>query len=327
MGAQRQTWLELLPSLALWASVATACLDPAAVPPNPQPAIDLHALVLALVPANEAVIGRTRIGPDLALLTSAKRLIVMNAGGTVTTQRELVALADRAWGLATRGDGLLWTLERRDALRRIGETGPADRVVLNGSYVGIHSGPGFFLYQPYVSGGGSSLLFRGPAGEVESAAGALTAAHRPDARAAEWITNLMQCSVVFEDRTACWRAADAVIDIIGANGRGTVVRLEELAPRVRMSGEEFAAKAKPTVLDVWPAETGALWVLADDPEEPVAAERGSSLLWKFTMTGARLSRHRLPASARMLLGAEGSRLLMLSTSGDLLSVTVPSAAR
>lgn len=311
----------LLPSLFLLAAVtATASREPAVRAQSPK----TKTVRAAVLSADETVIGRARRGRDIVMLTAGKRLIAIAPDGVVSSQLDMPDLSDRVWGLAYSGDGELWTLEGRDALRSLPAAGQtARRLRLDGAYVGVHSGPGYLLYQPYDFRVGSALLYRGAAGEVGARVGTLTVAADAGPRLAAWVKSLVQCSVVHEGRTACWPAGAALVDLIDASGRGVLLRLAELTPARPMGGEEFAASGRPLLQDVWLADAASFWVLANDQSMRSDGDRGATELWKFSTAGKLLSRHRLPQRARMLLASDAAGVLVLGAEGDLVRVEVP----
>ena len=279
-----------------------------------------HVVHRGLLGAQESVVGRARTGGRFVLLTSGKRLVEIDDQGRVS-QRALDGGASELWSLAAAGDGTLWALEGRDMLVEVTGRGEARRLPLDGAYAGVHAGPGFLLYQPYDFRVGSPALLRGDPAAVGAPVGHLRVSDGTGARVAVWMKSLVQCGFVASGRIPCWPVGDAAVDIIDGAGTGLLVRLDDLTPRVNVSGEEFAERGRPVLQDVALTDGDAIWVLASAPDAAVAKERGVRDLWHFSVAGRRLDRYRLARPARMLIaGAED--LLAISGDGDLVRLEV-----
>jgi hypothetical protein len=283
--------------------------------------IRAHVLHAALMTAEESIVGRARVGGRFLLLTSDRRLIAVEEGGGASARR-LDGFDTELWSLAPAADGTLWTLAGRDTLMEIVDGRAARRLALDGAYAGVHAGPGFLLYQPYDFRVGSPALLRGEPAVVGEPAGQLRVAGGAGSRVAAWMKSLVQCGFVSNGRIPCWPVGGAVVDVIDSAGTGLLVRLDGLEPRHDVSGEEFAERARPVLQDVALDRDAALWVLASDAGAPVVKERGVRDLWRFSLAGRRLERHRLTAPVRMLIAAGRDRLLAISGSGDLVRLEV-----
>ena len=279
-----------------------------------------HVVHRGLLGAQESVVGRARSGGRFVLLTSGKRLIEVDEQGRVS-QRALNGGDAELWSLAAAADGSLWALEGRDMLVEVAGRGEARRLPLDGAYAGVHAGPGFLLYQPYDFRVGSPALLRGDPAAVGAPAGQLRVADGTGPRVAVWMKSLVQCGFVTSGRIPCWPVGDAAVDIIDGGGTGLLVRLDELAPRVNVSGEEFAEAGRPVLQDVALADGDAFWVLASAPDAAAANERGVRDLWRFSSAGRRLARYRLALPARMLIAGRED-LFAISGDGHLVRLEV-----
>ena len=286
-----------------------------------QPPVREHHVHRDVLARDESVVGRAAVDGRYLLLTSGRRLVEISRRGSVS-HRALSLNDMELWSLGVAADGTLWALAGRDMLVEVVTSGTPRRIALDGAYAGVHTGPGFLLFQPYDFRVGSAALLRGEPAAVGGPAGRLKVAGGNGRRVAVWMKSLVQCGFASNDRLPCWPAGAAVVDVIGADGVGRLVPLGDLAPAIEMSGEDFAERGRPVLQDVAFGEGGALWVLASAPGAPAAKERGVRDLWKYSMTGERLERYGLAAPARMLLPAGPGRLFAISGAGHLVRLDV-----
>ena len=109
----------------------------------------------------ERVIGRARDGKRVRLLTTSGRLVTVQLADLSTASRTVVGLQgnDAPWGLAVSSDGRWWTLAGTSDLAEIGERGRvANRLALEGSYVGLFSVGETILIQPATPAPGEPVL-------------------------------------------------------------------------------------------------------------------------------------------------------------------------
>ena len=110
---------------------------------------------------DERVIGRARDDTRVRLLITSGRLVTFQLSDLSTTSERVLGLEgdDAPWGLAVSSDGKWWTLAGTSQLAEIDERGQvADRLPLEGRYVGLFSVGDTILVQPAAPAPGEPVL-------------------------------------------------------------------------------------------------------------------------------------------------------------------------
>lgn len=275
--------------------------------------------------SREVVGGRADDGRGQVWLLGGGEAIVridLKAGIGTRTPIHL-SKGESCWGLARLDDGSLWTLRGRSTLVQVGAGGRVAREVpLPEPHFGLYARGDRLVYQParFVQSG--RLLFAGAPGDPHPEPwSSIEARSFPAlARASAAALNMVACGATRTTELPCWFPDDTSLALVGADGTRRVALdgLTKVPPEVLLASENPARPLR----DVFVDEAGSIRVLSSGvPPAGHDDQPGGWLLAEYTAAGALVRILPLGEPVRLILGADSSRLLVLTGAGMVAEVT------
>ena len=265
------------------------------------------------------LLSAARAGEVVWLLTNTKRLIEFSVPRRSSTAVAVEGFRedDEVWGLASSGEGTLWTLLTPSLVAEVRTNGTVGRrIPLTRQYLGLHGSPGGLLVQPVNVLAGRQILesVQRP-GETGRAVGSLRVV-KFATRAETLARNLVGCGLSRTTEVPCWVNHDPRVHRIGADGTGRVIELGDALMQRR--GRRVRPLDEPgPVIDAQIGHDGALWVLF----RPVGEGRELEIA-RYAPDGVRTHHHQLERDVRFILDVAGTRCLLLARAGEPIEVAV-----
>ena len=267
----------------------------------------------------EVIAGRADSG-DVTLLAGGLDLVRINVAARTFVRTHLtLAPGESCWGLARLTSGALWTMKGRRTLARLALDGRiVEESPLPAPLFGIFAAGDRLVYQEASFTAPSPALILGPPGSPRTAwSSIMTRRFDRLARASGAALNLLSCGATLARERACWFPDEAAVFLLDEDGHARRVALEGLpavAPETLLTSDN---PARP-VRDAFVVTEGEMWVLSSgspppgDPETP-----GGWVLARYGAGGAPEGQSRLQEAARLILGIQGDRVLLLLSSGKV----------
>lgn len=312
--------LAIVPAVLAW---ACACSTPSAMRTPPAE----HRWVNDVVSPQETILGRVDDGGTIRLLTSRHRIIAIDPGARRATPVRLRGIdeSETLGGFGRQSDGSLWTLSGWTTLVRIGEDGGvAERRRLVHPQAGVHTGFGHLVYQPLDFTRGSAALVVLPSNEatvpVPWGTFRVRGGDEPDAlRLARSMTS---CGVAVAGHIPCWQADSAIVELMSADGTATQIAIPGLRPWASRDADAFARQPHKAIRDVWLGPSLSMWLLVRPAATDLPDRAGERGLWHVNDRGDVVARYVMRSRARIILGVERGRVVVLTAEGHVVSVEV-----
>jgi len=279
------------------------------------PALDVQIRSLSTPLAPAGIVGRSLCGGSAWLLSSQAELIQISTAAASAAVHQIHDLrpGDPFWGLACLDDESLWTLATSHLLVRLSaDGGVVERRTLRLPHFELFAFRDrlLFVSVPIVSG--RSVLAAGTRRDPEDVrpwAGMI--GRNPSGTAPQLVSNLVGCGIAADEGIPCWFADQAAVSI----GDGLASRTIAL-PSLVGRGIDQAAPVR----DVALTGGGAMWVLAASSESPTGRRVGGRLI-RTDAAGIEQSSVALPVPARLIVAADATSCVLLSTTGALMHVS------
>jgi hypothetical protein len=269
----------------------------------------------------EVIAGRADAADVTWLLAGGIDLVRVDLAARRSQRLPLaVPIGDSCWELARLPNGSLWTLKGRHTLARIGAEGSfAEEVPLAAAHFGVFAAGDRLVYQE------AAFTAPAPAFHMVSSDGRTrvpwsaitTRTFGRLARASVAALNMISCGTSLTRERPCWFPDEAVVFLVDADGR---TRRLPLAGLHIVSPETLLTSENPPrpVRDGYVSATGDLWVLSSGLAPPGQENTpGGWVLARYGPQGEPRGQSRLAEAARVILRADGERVLLLLSSGQV----------
>jgi hypothetical protein len=307
--------------LALFTLALSACRTPSIGRPSGP---------LALVPmfgpavANEVIGGRADDERGVWLLVGGEDLVYVDLVAQRVSRAAIrLSAGEHCWGLARLADGTLWTLKGRHSVIQVAPDGAVARdIALADPNFGLFAAGDRLVYQlATLTAPGPALNAAAP-GDTHLVpwSGITTRTFAGIARAQAAALNMVACGATVRLERPCWFPDEAAVSLVTTSGatRRLVLRgLDLVAPAELLAAENPRRPVRDAYLD----RDGRLSVLSSGVPPAGAAERpGGWVLARYSADGTLDRISRLQDSVRLILRAEGGRLVVLSGDGRVAAV-------
>ena len=285
-----------------------------------------HRMVTGAVLPEEGILGRVGDGNAIRLLTGGHRIVTidLNARRAASVAVHGVEDDDMFAGFGRLPDGSLWTLSGWTTLVRLREDGRVmERRQLLHRQAGLHAGFDHLVYQPLDFTGGSPALVILPGDETTEPVpwGTFRVREGAEQGALRLGQSLVTCGVAVADRIPCWQPNAAMVELIDRDGRAVHVRIPALQPWTS-NDEEFARHPQRVIRDVWLTSPSSMWLLTRRAARDLPDRAGERGLWKVSDRGDVIGSYVIRSRARMILGVERGRVVVLTAEGHVVSEEV-----
>lgn len=268
-----------------------------------------------LIP-NALIVGRASCIGTSWLLTEEAQLVEISGDGRSVGIHQVAGLKpeERVWGLGCLSDGSLWTLASARTVVRLDRNGPVrERIELKVPRVALFGTGDRLLYQTLPMAAGAPALATSPPRQPESVRAWPGLTARAAGTREEQITrNLVNCGLGFERWMPCWFADDMRFSIFDGSASRTIA-----LPALRSAAVDQAAP----IWDIALAGADRFWLLASSRGRLDDRRAGGRLSWITEKAGSTVSMA-IDPPARMIVAADESRCLLVTTQGSVMEVVV-----
>ncbi len=274
---------------------------------------------------NELIVGRIAERGRVWIMTGGNALVAVDLDRGSRTRTMVMPLEgdEHVWGLATTGDGTMWTLVGRTVLAQFTTDGHVvRRVNLAQPHVGIFGAGGQLLYQVMDFQPPAEALTAGPPGASGRRPwSAMKTRTLPLSRTSVAALNLVSCGASETAAVACWFPDQAAVTVTEPSGESRELQLDGLpivAPEMLLASEN----PRRPIRDLLIAGDGTLWVLGSGspPSSAPRGQPGGWLLNQYGRDGRLRRRYQLPEPARLLLRASGDGCVLVGWDGRVVEV-------
>jgi hypothetical protein len=268
------------------------------------------------VVGSTVIVGRAHCGGVTWLLNEAPQLTRVTIATSTPTSSPVRGLLrnEKVWGLACANNEL-WTLTAHDVLARLQPDGQvAERLRLDRPRLAVYSAGERLLLQQPPTAVGRPLLAAGLPRQPSGFRPWPAPLSQPMTSRGEQLTsNLVTCGLGAADFAPCWLANQ--VRVVISDGSPAHTTAHELH-FVRRSAIDEAVP----IWDVALAGSWRVWVLAS-ARAGADGRRVGGRLTKSNRRGSDEGFLDLSPAARLILWADESRCVLLSSTGQLLEVT------
>ena len=274
------------------------------------------ALTRAGLVPNALIVGRASCLGTSWLLTEEAQLVEISGDGRSVGIHQAVGLKpeERVWGLGCLSDGSLWTLASARTVARLGRNGHIqERIELRVPRVALFGTGERLLFQALPTAEGAPALATSPPRQPESVrAWPGLIARAAGTREQQLTRNLLNCGLGFERWLPCWFPDDMRFSL----SDGSASRAIEL-PALR------AAAVDPTapIWDIALSAANRFWLLAGSRRRLDGRRAARQLSW-IVEGAARTVSLEIDPPARLIVAADESRCLLVTTQGSVMEVVV-----
>lgn len=282
--------------------------------PNAAIAIDLRSRVIATAPplADSVIVGRARCGDDVWLLDNARRLVAYSSATNQLKSHMIRGLtsSDQPWGLACVPNHALWMLATPWTLVRVTTDGNVvERRQLQAPWIELFDGGDGLLFEPAPPVIASSLLATSRPTRLHESRPWPGLMVRPTAKRADLFGhNLIQCGLSRGPAIPCWFPGEAEVTLSDGTRRSRY-----LFGWIRTTGVD---RSMP-IHDVAFVDSDRIWLLATS-SSPDRGRRVAGRLLLTTSAGRELARLDLDPTARLVLAADSTRCILLTSRGGIM---------
>ena len=265
---------------------------------------------------NALIVGRASCLGTSWLLTEEAQLVEISGDGRAVEVHQVVGLKpdERVWGLGCLSDGSLWTLASPRTVARLDRKGGIQRrIELRFPRVALFGADDRLLYQALPIAAGALALATSRPGQPETDRGWPGLTARSAATREQLLTrNLVNCGIGFARWMPCWFADSTRFSI----SDGSASRTIDL-PALRTAPVDKTAP----IWDIALSAAGRFWLLASSRGRLDDRRAGMRLSWVAEKTGSTVSIE-IDPPARLIVAADESRCLLVSTLGSVMEVVV-----
>ena len=257
-------------------------------------------------------------------MTGADTLVRVDVAGqrVATNPVHPLAAGEHVWGLASMGEGDLWTLIGRSVLAQVSADGEVvRRLELAEPHIGVFAGLRQLLYQVMSFDPPADAMTAGRPGAERKVWSRMRTRALPFARPAVAALNLVSCGSTANGTIPCWFPDQPSITLTAPSGASRELALEGLpvvAPEILLAAEN----PQRPIRDAFVTLDDRVWILGSGtyPADDRSTRPGGWLLARYDGQGRLEARMALPEPARILLGAGGDRCVLLAWDGRVVEV-------